>query len=161
MEGTVSFSETGTIQMPVHVLRDTGAAQTFILESLLPFSDHSFCGSKMLVQGIEPSVVKAPLHIVYLKLEVISGLVRVAVRPEFPIKGVSFILGNDLAVGKVFPLLEVTDTPKSSSDALAHTFPNVFYSMCGNTVTSSQVWQCSGSPGNLLVPTVQQLSLNL
>ncbi|XP_046719164.1 uncharacterized protein K02A2.6-like [Silurus meridionalis] len=37
--------------------------------------------------------------------------VRVAVRPSLPVTGVDFIRGNDLAGGKVMPVLEVVDKP--------------------------------------------------
>ncbi|XP_028855030.1 uncharacterized protein LOC114801180 [Denticeps clupeoides] len=36
---------------------------------------------------------------------------KVAVRPELPMQGIDFILGNDLAGGKVLPLPEVIDNP--------------------------------------------------
>lgn len=43
-----------------------------------------------------------------------------AVRSSFPINGVDFIMGNDLAGGKVYPTLEVVTVPliESLSDDL-------------------------------------------
>lgn len=49
-------------QRPVKILRDTGAAQSFILEGVLPLSDKSSIGSSILVQGFEMGFVNAPLH---------------------------------------------------------------------------------------------------
>ena len=48
----------------------------------------------MLVQGVELEVLKVPLHLV-------SGGVIVCVRPTLPIQGIAFIMGNNLAGGKV------------------------------------------------------------
>ena len=56
----------------------------------------------MLVQGVELGVLKVHLHLV-------SGGVIVGVRPTLPIQGIAFIMGNDLAGGKVdlYPDLHV------------------------------------------------------
>ncbi|XDV49410.1 hypothetical protein PO909_018663 [Leuciscus waleckii] len=126
-DGVVSFNEADSETKRVCMLRDTGAAQSFILESVLPFSEHSNCGSSVLVQGIDLTVVKVPLHNVYLRSGIISGNVKLAVRAELPVKGVSLILGNDLAGDKVFCLPEVIDVPDAhNEDALHKEFPDVF-----------------------------------
>lgn len=101
-DGVVSLSEDESDVTHIRILRDTGAAQSFILESVLPFFEQSSCGSNVLVQGIGLTVVKVPLHKVFLWSGIISGNVKLAVRAELPVKGVSLILGNDLAGGKVF-----------------------------------------------------------
>ena len=46
-----------------------------------------------------------------LKTDLVSGPVKIGVRPELPVKGVSMLLGNDLAGGKVFPDPIVTGKP--------------------------------------------------
>ncbi len=51
-DGTVSFSELDTEHKPERILRDTGAAQSFVLADVLPFSTQSSCGSDVQVQGI-------------------------------------------------------------------------------------------------------------
>ena len=58
---------------------------------------------------------------------------KVAVLPRFPISGISFILGNDLARGNVFPLPEVITDPSSVASAdcptsvsSAVSMPNLF-----------------------------------
>ncbi len=57
-----------------------------------------------------------------------SGCFEVAVHPSLPVKGIDFIMGNDIAGGKVIPVVQVTDVPytDSQSDVLVKTFPDVF-----------------------------------
>lgn len=65
---------------------------------MFPFSEKSFLGSSILVQGISMEVLKVLLHHVYLQIELVAGFVDVGVRPALPVPGVEFILGNDLVV---------------------------------------------------------------
>uniref|UniRef100_A0A8K9V3F6 Gypsy retrotransposon integrase-like protein 1 n=1 Tax=Oncorhynchus mykiss TaxID=8022 RepID=A0A8K9V3F6_ONCMY len=126
-EGFVSLTNDGASQRPVKILRDTGAAQSFILSDVLPLSDDTYCGSSVLVQGIEMGFVPVPLHFVKVHSELISGIFRVGVRPKLPVKGVTFIMGNDIAGGKVVPVLEVLDkSDHSLSNELAQSYPHVF-----------------------------------
>ncbi len=72
--------------------------------------------------------VSAPLHNVHVQSSLVSGCFKVAVLPALPIKGVDFILSNDLAGGKVMPVPEVLDTPSLNTDSdsaqvLTDTFP--------------------------------------
>uniref|UniRef100_A0A669CBL6 Gypsy retrotransposon integrase-like protein 1 n=1 Tax=Oreochromis niloticus TaxID=8128 RepID=A0A669CBL6_ORENI len=103
-------------RVPITILRDTGAHQSFMLDDVLPLSDKTACHTDVLVWGIEMNVLWAPLHRVYLHSPITTGPVKVAIRRQLPFKGVSFILGNDLAGEKVFPPPEVTDTPVAASD---------------------------------------------
>ncbi len=68
-----------------------------MLGSVLPFTRDSYCGSDVLVQGIELGIVRVPLHYVNIQSDLVSGFVKIAVRSQLPIKGVDLILGNDLA----------------------------------------------------------------
>ena len=88
---------------PIRILRDTGASQSLLLEGLLPLSEKTHTGSEVLIQGVELGLVKVPLHTIDLKSDLVSGTVVVGVRPTLPVKGVSLLLGNDLAGGKVVP----------------------------------------------------------
>lgn len=65
-----------------------------------------------------------PLHSVHLQ----CGFVKVGVRASLPVKGVTFILGNDLAGGKVIPVVEVVDKPDCfiATDDIADKYPEVF-----------------------------------
>ncbi|KAL1254352.1 hypothetical protein QQF64_016581 [Cirrhinus molitorella] len=141
MSGTVSLTGSVDDQKEVRILRDTGANQSIMLADVLPFSDESYCGSNVLVRGIEMQVVPIPMHHVHLNCTLVSGLVRVGVRKSLPVKGISFILGNDLAGGKVMPGLEVIDLPKtnSSMDEMANVYPDVF-SACAVTRAQGKNW---------------------
>ncbi|KAI2645228.1 Retrovirus-related Pol polyprotein [Labeo rohita] len=129
-DGAVALSNSDSEFRPVRILRDTGAAQSFILASTLPFSSQSSCGSDVLIQGIELGIVRVPLHSIYLRSNIVTGLVKVAVRSQLPVKGISLILGNDLAGSKVSTLPEVVDVPCASDkdDVLVQEFPSVFQS---------------------------------
>lgn len=102
--------------------------QSFIVAGRLPLSDDTFCGSNVIIQGIEMSCVHVPLHRVHLQSELCTGFVRVAVRPSLPVQGIDFILGNDLAGGKMMPVLEVVGKPEvfCQLEALSNTYPGVF-----------------------------------
>ncbi|CAI5695146.1 unnamed protein product [Oreochromis niloticus] len=108
--GFVSLTGEETDRVPVTILRDTGAYHSFLLESVLPLSERSSCGSNILVWGIKMSVTSAPVHTVFLQSPLVTGYVKVAVRPRLPIAGIFFILGNDFAGGRVFPSPEVMPT---------------------------------------------------
>ncbi len=72
--------------------------------------------------------VPAPPASVHIQLSLITGFFPVAVRSCFPIEGVDFIMGNDIADGKVCPVPEVTNSPilQSESDDLAQHHTEVF-----------------------------------
>lgn len=80
------------------------------------------------MRGIEIGCVPVPLHTVHLVSDLVSGCFRVGVQSHLPIKGVALIMGNDLARGKVVPVLEVHYKPDvpSCGDVLATTFPDAF-----------------------------------
>jgi len=133
LDWLVSLSGSELDQCPVRILRDTGAAQSFILSDVLPFSDESSNGSSVLVQGIEMGFVSVPLHQIHLKCGLAKGVFKVGVRPSLPVRGVTFLLGNDIAGGKVMPVLEVLEhTEILRPDVLAQKFPEVF-SVCAVT----------------------------
>lgn len=125
LDGQVSISDSPVIQ--VSVLRDTGSFQSFVLESVLPFSDKSYTGTDVLVRGIEMGCVRVPLHEMELRTDLVSGIVKLAVCKQLPVAGVHIILGNDLAGGKVFSSPVVMHKPlvKEQPD-LGVKFPSVF-----------------------------------
>ena len=98
--GKVSLLDS-SVKVPVMILRDTGAAQSLILEGILPFSVKSATGEELLFQGVELGHVSVPLHSVNLECDLVVGPVTIGVRPQLPVKGVAVILGNDLAGSKV------------------------------------------------------------
>ena len=116
-KGFVSLTGDPKDQQPVNILRDTGGSQSIIREGILPLSSKSACNSSAVVQGVEMGFVPVPLHYVYIQSPLVSGLFKVAVRPALPIKGVDFILSNDLAGGKVMPVPEVLDNPELNTES--------------------------------------------
>ena len=61
-----------------------------------------------------------------MRSDLITGRVVVGVRPSLPVEGVSFILGNDLAGGRVLVSPEVTPVPFGNiPDELAPEYPDV------------------------------------
>lgn len=98
-------------EVPVKILRDTGSMDSFILESVLPFSSKSHTGESVLIKGIGLNILSVPLHKVRLQSELNQGDFVVGVRPALPIEGVHVILGNGLvgervwADSSVFPIV--------------------------------------------------------
>ena len=109
-KGFVSLVD-GESSVPVGILRDTGAAQSFMLSSVLPLSGSTFTGTHVLVRGFEMTPVQVPLHRVHLSSKLVKGDVVVGVRQSLPVPGISFILGNDLAGGKVWGNTEAVSPP--------------------------------------------------
>ncbi len=102
-DGSVSFVDCTSNRVPIKILRDTGTTQSLILEKVLPFCSSSATGECVIVQGIEDCFVNIPLHRVRFVSDLVSGSTVVGVASSLPMKGVSLLLGNDLAGGKVIP----------------------------------------------------------
>ena len=64
-------------------------------------SSQTTTDSSVLIRGIEMGVIEVLLHHYHLQLELVSGDVEVGVRSSFPVPNVHFIMGNDIAGGKV------------------------------------------------------------
>ena len=126
LKGTVSLCDGEKEQVPITILRDTGAAQSLMLQSVLPFSDVSSCGSDALLLGVEMASSRAPLHKVFLCSPLVTGLVQVGIREQLPVEGIALILGNDLAGEKVFPTLEVIEHPMISEEPVCEGAQAVF-----------------------------------
>lgn len=94
---------------PIRILRDTGGSQSLILASALPFSQKTACGYNVILSGVEMGCVPRPLHRVHIETELVRGVFPVAICPALPISGVTMLLGNDIAGGRVVPSLEVFD----------------------------------------------------
>jgi len=89
------------VEVPVTILRDTEADQTLILDGVLSFFLLTSTGDSILIQGVEIDTISIPLHEVILLSDFLNGVVTVGVRLSLPVAGVTLILGNDLAGGKV------------------------------------------------------------
>ncbi|KAJ8049713.1 hypothetical protein HOLleu_02580 [Holothuria leucospilota] len=123
----------------IKILRDTGATQSLLLDGVLPLSDSTSTGANVLIQGVECGFISVPLHKINLKSDLVSGSVIVGVRPTLPVKGVSLLLGNDLAGGKVVANAILTDKPcdYNHTEQLEKEFPNLFPA-CAVTRAMSQ-----------------------
>ena len=99
--------------MPVRILRDTGAAQSFLLEGVVPLSDNTNTGTQVLVRGIEMGFIEVPLHRIKLSSGLVNGDVVVGVRPSLPVPDIELVLGNDLAGGNVWEISPVVMTYQS------------------------------------------------
>ena len=86
----------------VKILCDTGASESFILESVLLFSSTSSAGRSLLVCGIDLNTFEVPLHRIMLHPELVEGEVEMGIRPALPVDSVQVILGNNYAGGRVW-----------------------------------------------------------
>ena len=86
----------------VRILRDTGAADSFIVASVLPFSEASSLGTCVPIMGMGMSDLSVPQHKMVLDCDFFQGEVSIGVRPALPVGGVSLILGNDIAGSRVW-----------------------------------------------------------
>ena len=125
MDGFVSCDGDSSVK-PIKILRDTGASQTLLASDILSLSDTSFTGSSVLLQGLELDFTEVPLHRVNLNCELITGPVVVGVRPKLPIEGVSLILGNDLAGGKVQVYPQVVQSPIIEENDIEQSISEIF-----------------------------------
>ncbi|KAI4809981.1 hypothetical protein KUCAC02_018831 [Chaenocephalus aceratus] len=123
-EGFVSLSGEG-VKVPVTILRDTAASQSFIRRDVLPFDSGSEVDAGITVRYFGMHVMEVPLHTIHLTSELVSGPVVIGVENCFPVEGVSLILGNDLAGGRVLVKADVTCVPAESGavDVLADAYP--------------------------------------
>ena len=112
--GFVSLSDDFSEAKPIRILRDTGSAQSILLQSTLPLSDSTYSGDNVLLKGVDTSLgsyPSAPLHQVYISSSHVNGPVTVGITSSLPIDGIDFLLGNDLAGGKVVANSLVTSMP--------------------------------------------------
>ena len=130
---------------PIKILRDTGAAQSLILESALPASESTATGTSVLLEGVG-GFMNVPLHRIQLKSDFVSGSVVVGVKSTLPVEGISLLLGNDLAGGKVTADPCMSEHPSMQEDMvmLEEEFP-VLFPVCVTTramkhKVSREIW---------------------
>lgn len=135
-------------RVPVKILRDTGASESFICASVLPFSPVSDTGKFVLIRGIGLQSFPVPLHRVQLFSGFVNGEITIAVRPSLPVDGIDIILGNNLGGCLVSPPPVVTVVPLSleEPDKCLQVFPEVF-TACA--VTRAMARAQIGSPSDV------------
>ena len=146
------FLSTGSVSLvndvnlsKVRVLRDTGASQSLILSTALPFSEESSAGASVLIQGVEGGYKEVPLHVVHIETDLVCGNFVVGVVPSLPVWGVTLLLGNDLAGDRVVlePVVCKSPVEEESTERLekelSHVFPScvVTRSMVNKTIDES------------------------
>ena len=127
-EGHVSLVGDNSDWKQIQILRDTGATQSLMLQNILPLSEESATGARVLISGIELGTLDVPLHRVNLKSDLVKGVVNVGIRESLPIEGISLLLGNDLAGDKVTVEPQVVDIPitEKNTAKLEEEFPDIF-----------------------------------
>ena len=127
-EGVVSLVGDENSSQKFKILRDTGATQSLMLDSVLPLTENSFTGANVLISGVEMGVLEVPLHEVNIKSSLINGNIVIGMRPSLPVEGISLILGNDLAGEKVMVDPRVVEKPRDDekTERLAEKFPGIF-----------------------------------
>lgn len=129
MKDFISLTGAGP-KVLVTILSDSAASQSVLLEGVLPVSEESSVNAHALGRGFGMQWVGVPLHFIHLDCDLVKGCIVVGVSTEVPIECVAFILGNDLAGGKVLLNPEVTVIPlPEQSGELEQEYPGVF-SVC-------------------------------
>ena len=127
-DGSVSLVGSDS-SVPVKILRDTAAFNSYIVSSVLPFSHQSDTGDHVLMRGMSLTVSPVRLHKFVLNCGLVQGEVAMGVRPALPIDGVDIILGNDLAGSRVWakssppPILTSSPLVTGELDEGARVFP--------------------------------------
>ena len=93
--GCVSLTGEQADQKLIQIFRDTRKAQSVIVTDALPWSPETYCGSHVMLQGIETRNVPVPLHWDHLVSDLGAGRFRVGVVSTLPVSGVPLLLGND------------------------------------------------------------------
>lgn len=76
--------------------------QTGREESILPFSEKTDNGDKVIMLGMGLKVLAVPVHRMNLNCDLVQGEVPIGVRPELQVEGVDIILGNSLVGSRVW-----------------------------------------------------------
>ena len=127
-EGVVSLAGDESSSQKVKILRDTGATQSLILDSVLPLTENSFTGADVLISGVKMGVSEVPLHELNIKSSLTNINIVIGMRPSLPVEGTSLILGNDLAGEKVMVDPRVVMKPRDDekTEKLMKKFPVIF-----------------------------------
>ena len=127
-EGVVLLVGDESSSHKVKILRDTGATQSLMLDSVLLLTENSFTGANVLISGEEMGILEVPLHEVNIKSSLINGNIVIGMRP-LSVEGIPLIFGNDLVGEKVMVDPRVVEKPRDDekSERLAENFPGIFH----------------------------------
>lgn len=157
-EGFVSLPGSDK-QVPVKILRDTGSFDSFVRESVLPFSSDTDTGGFVLARGMGMVVFPSPVHSLCLFSGLVNGDVEMGVRKELPVDGVDVILGNGLAGLQVWaegPLPHVV-TKNVPSQSQPESDPDIaiVYPACAVTRAMTSAHDAHGAIENSELETVE------
>ena len=79
------------IKVPIKILRDTGAYDSYIVGSVLPLSEEINTGDRVLSCGMGLKILPVPLYKMVLDCQLVKGEVAVGVRSALPIEGVHYL----------------------------------------------------------------------
>ncbi|XP_076065247.1 uncharacterized protein LOC143039259 [Oratosquilla oratoria] len=96
--------------IPLKILRDTGSALSLVAKDAVPSIETCYTGNWVLVNGLTGGS-RFPLCMLYLRSPITSGYVTLGVVDRLPVKGVSLLIGNDLAGGVMLPNAVVSSRP--------------------------------------------------
>ena len=82
-EGVVSLAGDECSPQKVQILRDAGATQSLMLDSVLLLTENSFTGANVLIPGAEMGVLEVPLYEVNIKSSLINDNIVIGMRPSF------------------------------------------------------------------------------
>lgn len=89
-DGMVSVEE-GMAETPVTVLRDTAAGQSVMVEGTIELPETAALGTFVPIEGFGGASSAVPLYRMFVRTNIFVGYADVAVAPELPVKGVTFL----------------------------------------------------------------------
>lgn len=99
-QGSMSVTEGGK-EVPIRILRDTGAAQSLLLAEAMDLPVPSSTSKGVLLAGLGGEFGMVPLRDVYLQSDLVVSSVTVGIVLSVPVEGIDLLLGNDLAGAQV------------------------------------------------------------
>ena len=138
-DGFVSLTMNDQLQtqVPITILRDTGASQSLLRAGILPLNDVSLVGNVFIKGVCSKDLLSLPLHCVYLNSDLVTGEVAVAVQDSFPMEGIDLLLGNDLA-GAIVSSNSIVSKPSLKLDTNEEFIPEL-HSACDTTRSMTQI----------------------
>lgn len=125
-DGVISVSDDSE-NVPVDILRDTGSAQSLVLDEVIKDFELTPVGH-VWVQGIGCQDTLIPLYEIWLKSSYFTGKVTVGAISKLPMDSVSFLLGNDIAGDQVNVIPKLTFQPcvDDQTEGLNVEYPGIF-----------------------------------
>ncbi|XP_071520846.1 uncharacterized protein [Panulirus ornatus] len=102
------------VRRKVTVLRVSGSLQSLMLDGLVPRGEF---GDRVLLDGLS-GPKEAPLVDVRVETDLFTGHALIGVVDRLPVSGVDFVLGSDLAGGKMNPMPVLPTGPVESTEAV-------------------------------------------